>query len=297
MHEMTPATERKREQLLDFVARKLTPHSAVRAVIGVGSISTGVARPDSDIDAVVFMDPLDLYVVPAESIWRPRDDTFHSIMADDESLDREGMQLDLHRVDLGSWRDPEYSWPEPSRAELANGWVAFDRDGEVSRLIEERTTYPDDERLRTIDGAIPLISDHLVESVVARCWDTLGPAVANDRLQAVYEYLVRALFAYNRQWRTWRNREMSALLRLPWLPPDFDQHIMPAAVVSGHDHAAYLSRAGALRDLLHQLVQRLVDDGIYGDNPVDEAFIRAMDEPGRAWNMDDWNARHATRNG
>lgn len=139
---VTAATERKREQLLDFIDRKLAPHPAVRAVVGVGSIASGLARPDSDIDAVVFMEPFDPYVVPAESIWRPRDDSFHSIMVDDESLDREGIQLDFYRVDLGTWRDPAYAWPEPSCAELAHGWMAFDRKGAVGPLIEDRTTYP-----------------------------------------------------------------------------------------------------------------------------------------------------------
>lgn len=123
----------------------------------------------------------------------------------------------------------------------------------------------------------------------------MGPVVAGDRLQAVYEYLVGALFAYNREWRIWRNREMSALLMLPWLPPDFDEHIIAAASAMGNDRAAYLARANALRHLSDQLVQRLVADGTYGDNPIDEAFSRAHDEPGRAWNMDEWNAEHAAR--
>jgi hypothetical protein len=26
-----------------------------------------------------------------------------------------------------------------------------------------------------------------------------------------------------------------------------------------------------------------------------EAFIRSHDEPGRAWNMDEWNRKHAER--
>ncbi|MBM7784134.1 nucleotidyltransferase domain-containing protein [Tenggerimyces flavus] len=296
---VNPATEHKRRQLVDFIDRKLAPHSAIRAVIGVGSIATGTARPGSDIDAVVFMDPLDLYLVPAESIWRPSDDTFHSIMSGDHTLDRDGIQLDLHRIDLRVWRDPAYRWPEPSRQELANGWIAFDRDGEVRRLIDERTTYPDDERQRILDDAMPLISDHLAEDVVSRCWDTLGPLVAGDRLQSVYEYLVRALFAYNRQWRGWRNREMTALTRLPWLPTVFDEHIMAAALGgSGDDRDAYLGRAEALKLLSNQLLERLVADGVYGDaEPIDEAFIRAHDEPGRAWNMEVWNARHATRHG
>jgi predicted nucleotidyltransferase len=292
----TEATEGKRAQLLDFIERKLEPHAAVRGVVGVGSIATGTARPGSDIDAVVFMSPFDPYLVPAESVWRARDDTFHTIFSDDPTLDEEGIQLDLHRVDLGVWSSADFEWPEPSRAELATGWLAFDRDGEVARLVEQRTTYPDDLRLRILDDAIPLISDHLGDDVVARAWETLGPVVAGDRLQAVYEYLAKALFAYNRRWRGWRNREMSALLRLPWLPERFDQRILAAAVAAGHDRAAYLGRAETLRQLSDELIGQLVDDGIYGaDTPVDEAFIRAHDEPGRAWNMDHWNAEHARR--
>lgn len=291
----TAATERKREQLLEFIDGKLAPHAQVRAVVGVGSIATGRARPDSDIDAVVFMDPFDPYLVPAESIWRPGDDTFHSIMADDETLDRDGMQLDLHRVDLSQWRDPGFDWPEPSRAELANGWSAFDRGGEVARLIRERTAYPDDTRLRTLDETIPFIADHLEADVVARAWDTLGPVSASDRLQAVYEGLARALFAYNRQWRPWRSREMTELLELAWLPAEFADLIMTAAVAAGHDRDDYIRRADALRQLSGELQRRLVADGVYGDDPVSEAFIRVHEEPGRAWNMAEWAARHAAR--
>jgi len=36
----------------------------------------------------------------------------------------------------------------------------------------------------------------------------------------------------------------------------------------------------------------LPDAGEYGDDVISEAFIRSHDEPGRAWNMDEWNARH-----
>jgi predicted nucleotidyltransferase len=285
---VTEATGRKREELLDFIGRKLAPQPAVRAVVGIGSIANGRARADSDIDAFVFLDPFDLYLVPAESIWRPEDDTFHSIMGD-----AEGIQLDFHRIDLPRWRDPAFEWPEPTRAELAAGWVAFDRSGEVSELISLRTAYPEGVRQSILDDAIPLVRDHLEPDVVARCWDTLGPVVAGDRLQAVYEYLVKALFAYNRRWRTWRNREMSALLDLPWLPSD---QLQAVAISSGHDRTAYLERADALRRWADRLVDQLVADGTYGaDTPDFEAFVRAHDEPGRAWNMDEWNAEHARR--
>jgi len=45
------------------------------------------------------------------------------------------------------------------------------------------------------------------------------------------------------------------------------------------------------RDLM-TFMDRLRADGEYGEDPVAEAFIRGHDEPGRAWNMEEWNRRH-----
>ncbi len=87
---MTPATEVKRNQLLHFIRVKMKSESAVKGVVAVGSIGAGTAHDDSDIDAVVLLDPYDLYVVPAEAIWREVDGTFHSIFTTDEALLKHG---------------------------------------------------------------------------------------------------------------------------------------------------------------------------------------------------------------
>ena len=79
----TAATTHKRQQLCNFVDRFLKPDPAIRAVVGVGSIAFGTVRPDSDIDAVLFMDPVDHYIVPPESRWVPESNTFHSIFSND----------------------------------------------------------------------------------------------------------------------------------------------------------------------------------------------------------------------
>jgi len=57
-------TVRKREQLLRCPRTRLVPHASVAAVVAVGSVAADLARADPDIDAVVFMDPLDLHVAP-----------------------------------------------------------------------------------------------------------------------------------------------------------------------------------------------------------------------------------------
>ena len=290
---MTPATLRKRHQLAAFVERVLAPEPAVQAVIAIGSVASGRARPDSDIDAVVFLDPYNEYIVPAEFKWRPSDGSFHSIFEHLEAAD--AIQLDFYRLALAQWADPGYEWPEGRRAELAAGWLAFDRSGRVSKLIVERTAYTDEVREARLDEAILWLDQHLADARPQRSWRSLGPAIAHDRLQAAYEYLVQGLFAYNRRWRPWRNRQASALLSLSWLPERFAERVLPALNAPALDETGYRARVDALRGLVEDLTIRLVTDGVYGSEPTTEAFVRSHQEPGLAWNMDEWNKRHQDR--
>lgn len=290
----TPATARKRQDLMVFIERELAPEPAVQAVIGIGSIASGLARPDSDIDAILFLDPLDLYIVPAEFKWRPSDRSFHSIFSQAPGLE-EALQFDFARFDLTRWADPSFEWPEQRCAELHEGWLAFDRSGQVAKLIEARATYADAIRISKLDEAITMLDQHLSEDRPQSRWDSLGPVIAQDRLQAAYEYLVQALFAYNRRWRPWRSREMSSLLALPWLPEGFANRAPGAVSISSLDYAGYRTRVDSLRSLFQDLTNRLVAEGEYGYDVISEAFIRGHNEPGRAWNMAEWNRKHAER--
>ena len=288
----TSATIQKRQELTDFIERELVPELAVQAVIGTGSIASGLARPDSDIDAIIFFDPLDLYVVPAESKWNPSDGSFNSIM---EAAPEECMQFDFARFDLTQWADPSFEWSEERCSELREGWIAFDRFGKVAKLIEMRTTFTDQIRKVKLDKAITMLDQHLSKGRPESCWASLGAAIAQDRLQAAYEHLVQALFAYNRHWRPWRDREMSSLLTLPWLPEGFADCILGVLNSPSPDYTGHLVRVDNLRRLFQNLTGRLVDDGEYGIDIVGEAFVRSHQEPGRAWNMGEWNKKHGQR--
>jgi predicted nucleotidyltransferase len=287
----TDVTKEKRAALKSFIRRVLEPEPAVKAVVGIGSIATGHVRPDSDIDAVIFLDPFDLFIAPAEAIWRPEDNTFHSIFSDNV----EGTQLDFTRLDWKQWADPDIEWSEGHRAELSTGWLAYDPSGDAAHLIAVRAAYPEEVRLARLDEAIVWLDQHLSGDQPRKAWDSLGPTIAHDRLEAAYDFLVQGLFAYNRQWRIWRNREMQLLLRLPWLPEDFANRALLAANAAGHDHDGYAARAEMLHSLFKELLTQLVANGDYSAAPIDQAFIRSNDEPGRAWNMEEWNKFHQAR--
>lgn len=292
----TFATIQKRQELMVFILRELVPEKAVQAVIGIGSIASGSARPDSDIDAIVFLDPFDAYIIPAEFVWHPSDNSFHSIFSQAPGVEK-GIQFDFDRRDFTQWTDPCFDWPESRCSELREGWLAYDRSGQAAKLIEARTTYTNAIRTSRLDEAIVWLDQHLSGEGPQTCWDGLGPAIANDRLLAAYEYLVQALFAYNHRWRPWRNREMSSLLGLPWLPPNFAERVSGLLSTAALDCAGYINRVEILRGLFQDLTIRLVADGLYGDDVISEAFIRSHDEPGRAWNMEEWNRKHAVRRG
>ncbi|RPJ45274.1 MAG: hypothetical protein EHM21_09520, partial [Chloroflexi bacterium] len=273
----TPAVIQKRQELMNFIEVELAPEPAVQAVIGIGSIASGLARADSDIDAIVFLDPWDAYIIPAEFIWRPADRTFHSIFSSEPGLE-EGIQFDFQRFDFPRWVDPSFEWPEGYCSELSLGWIAFDRTGKAADLIAARTTYTDAVRISRLDEALTWLDQHLADDRPQVRWDSLGPLIAHDRLQAAYGYLVQALFAYNRRWRPWRNREMSFLLALPWLPGDFSNRVLTALSISAPDETGYLKRVDGLRSLFQDLANRLVADGLYGDDLIHEAFIRSHAE-------------------
>ncbi|MEW5872943.1 MAG: hypothetical protein AB1894_27030 [Chloroflexota bacterium] len=290
----TPATFQKRRELSTFIERQLAHEPAVQAVIGIGSLASGLARPDSDIDAILFLEPFDAYIVPAEFKWRSADGSFHSIFAGDIPPG-DCLNFDFVRLDLAQWADLAYEWPEARRAELSQGWMAFDRTGRVAELIAARTTYSDEVRIAKLDDAITWLDQHLSEDGPQVRWESLGPAIAHDRLQAAYEYLAQALFAYNRTWRPWRNREMSVLLTLPWLPQGFPERVLGALCAPSPGYRGYMARAQALLGLFHDLLARLSADGVYGEDCIGEAFIRSHEEPGRAWNMAEWNLKHKER--
>jgi hypothetical protein len=136
----------------------------------------------------------------------------------------------------------------------------------------------------------------LKDSTAKRTWETLGAKIAHYRLHCACDYLIQALFAYNRRWRTLRSRELSDLLNLPWLPEEFDEQLLLVTNALSATKERYQQRVTILHRFFIELLATCQRDGLYGENAVSEAFIRQHDEPGRDWNMDEWNKKHKERN-
>ena len=289
---MNPATKRKRKELSRFIRQEVIRETSVQGMVVIGSVAKGIARADSDIDAVVFLEPFDLYAIPAEFKWRPDDGTFHGIFSEVGN----SIQLDLKRLDLQEWSKSTHVWPESICAELSEGWLAFDRNSDIQKLIAKQTYFSDEIRQERLDDAIVHLDWLLRDSSAQGKWETQGATVAHYRLHSAYDYLMQALFAYNRRWRTLRSRELSDLLKLPWLPEKFDEQLILATNALSVTKDGYQQRVIILQDFFNELVTKCQQDGIYGGDALSEAFIRQHDEPGRNWNMEEWNKKHKERN-
>src|SRR5215216_4922626 len=246
---MNPATKRKRTELSRFIQREVIPETSVQGVVVIGSVGKGIARADSDIDAVIFLEPFDLYAIPAEFKWRSNDGSFHGIFSEVEN----SIQLDFKRLNLPEWSKPTHVWPESLCAELSEGWLAFDRHDQIRKLIVERTYFSDEIRQERLDDAIVCLDWLLNDSTTERTWETLGAEVAHYRLHSAYDYLMQALFAYNRRWRTLRSREISDLLSLPWLPEKFDEQLLLTTNALSVTKDGYQQRVTILQRFFNEL--------------------------------------------
>ncbi len=257
---MNTATKRKRTELSRFIRQEVIPEPSVQGVIAIGSVAKGIARADSDIDAVVFLEPFDPYAIPAECKWQPDQGTFHGIFSEVEN----SIQLDFRRLDLREWSKPTYEWPESICAELSEGWLAFDRNKQIQKLIAERTNFSEETRQERLDDAFVRLDWLLSDPTVERTWVTLGPSISHDRLHSAYDYLMQALFAYNRRWRSLPGRELPDLLNLPWLPERFEEQLLLAANAITVTQDGYKQRAIILRHFFDELVDKCQRDGLMG---------------------------------
>lgn len=291
MTEPTPDTLRLRRLLDRFLQRHARSHQCVRAVVVYGSVALGTAGPDSDLDAFVVMDPVDTALLPAEAIWNPERDDFRSIFSK-EPLAAGELQLDLARVSLEAWTSEE-PWPTATRAALTHRWVAFERPGtDIEALISARTAMADIERRELIDRAL-LDADGLLEDPAA-LWQQ-DPLRALDALNLQWEAILAATFAINRVWLPYRGRAMRSLRLLPWRGALTDEALPACIAGEGRERDAFLARAEVLTTVSEGILERLQDEPDYGEDPIFAAFLRTHDEPGRAWNLAEWNAARAAR--
>ena len=275
------------ELMRQFVHRKLERWPEFVAALIVGSVAHGEARPDSDVDCVLVFDKLDEAIVPAEFVWVPATDAYHTIF-EVEASEVGGIQIDAKRVALDDFRRQE--WPESLKHELAHALVLCDRRQTVTGIIEERVAYPESLRLARIQDHVGWAAYYLAEWRLLGWIDRGGIESAHDQLTAAFEELIQLLHAYNREWLPCRYRWMVSAQWLSWLPDDYRQRAAGITSRVAANRESLLERRREISAMLDTTLDRLRSEGLLAD--PDAAFIAAHPGLGYAHNFDAWRGAH-----
>jgi len=275
------------ELMRRFVHRKLEVWPEFVAVLIVGSVAHEEARSDSDVDCVLVFDKLDEAIVPAEFVWVPATDSYHTIF-EVEASDVGGIQIDAKRVALDDFRCQE--WSESFKHELAHALVLYDRQQSVAEILKKRVAYPESLRLSRIRDHLGWAEYYLEEWRLLGWIDRGGIEGAHDQLTAAFEELIQLLHAYNREWLPWRYRWMVSAQRLSWLPDDYPQRAVEITSRVSANKESVLKRRSEIISVLNDTLDRLQSEGLLAG--PDEAFIAAHSGLGYAHNFDVWRGAH-----
>lgn len=275
------------ELMRRFVHSKLEVWPEFVAVLIVGSVAHGEARSDSDVDCVLVFDKLDEAIVPAEFVWVPATDSYHTIF-EVEASDVGGIQIDAKRVALDDFQRQE--WPESFRHELANALVLYDRHQSVAEILKKRVAYPESIRLSRVRDHLGWAEYYLQEWRLLGWIDRGGIEGAHDQLTAAFEELIQLLHAYNRVWLPWRYRWMASAQRLSWLPDGYSQRAIEITSQVAANKESVLKRRSEIISMLDDTLARLQSEGLLAG--PHEAFIAAHRGLGYAHNFDAWRGAH-----
>jgi hypothetical protein len=275
------------EMMRQFVHRTLEPWPAFVTALVVGSVAQGEARADSDVDCVFVFDPLDEAIIPAEFVWVPATNAYHTIF-EVEASEVGGIQIDAKRFSLDAFRhDP---WLEGLKHDLAHALVISDRDATVAGVLDARLAYPDSLRLSRIQDHLGWAEYQLEEWRLMGWIDRGGIASAHDQLTVAFEELAQLLHAYNREWLPWRYRWTLSTQRLAWLPENYARKAERVMSHVAATRESVLERHQVLVSMFDDTRDRVQSEGLLGD--ADDVFIASHPGLGYAHNFDDWRRAH-----
>jgi predicted nucleotidyltransferase len=198
---------------IEALRRRFEPRAEIQALLIIGSVARGDARPETDIDCC--------FVVTDEEFARRQRTLELSIHADDLA-DWEGNQsVGGGAVDFRYLRELAHRGPEPARFAFSDSKVVFSRAPDLMDLLAKIPVYPEIERLEKMRSFVSQLPVHLSYLV-------LGERSKNNWLlaQTAVELVLfagRLILAQNRVLFPNRKQFMRAVALAPDKPDRFIQ--------------------------------------------------------------------------
>ncbi len=211
--------------------------------------------------------------------WLPQFDFHVKLSEPIEGL--EDIEFNVHQQILSL--EQEHEWDEGKKEAYSRGNVVYDRKGFLTKFLEEKLAYNEEECQRK-----------LIEIVGQFSWyGEINPRRqiergfihnAHDLLNQTEEMIVEALFLFNRRYRPHKKWRLETSFRLPWTPINYEIHMKEAILVKDYTPEDIERRILALKAIIIPLQEQLIANGDIPENSYEYACRhfwgrQILDEP------------------
>ncbi len=156
---------------------------------------------------------------------------------------------------VGQW----LSLPEQSLAEAVNGEIYFDNYGQLSRIREAVSCFPEDIRRKKLAGHLLLMAQAGQYNYL-RC---LKHGESGAAQLAVFEFVrsaMQVIFLLNRRYQPYYKWSFHALRELPLL--SIEAELMEYLITSGNDDSAGEEKINVIEGIAADVIDELIGQGL-----------------------------------
>ena len=153
------------------------------------------------------------------------------------------------------------SIPEQALAEATNGVIFFDNYGEVTKIREALSKYPEDIRRKKLAGNLLLMAQ-AGQYNFKRCIDHGEPAAAQLAVNEFVSSAMNAIFLLNNNYKPYYKWSFRALRALPKL--SLEAEIMEFLLTTNNDGEMAEEKYYAIEGIAADVIDELADQGLTG---------------------------------
>ena len=151
--------------------------------------------------------------------------------------------------------------PEHALAEATNGVIFFDNYGEVTKIREALSKYPEDIRRKKLAGNLLLMAQ-AGQYNFKRCIDHGEPAAAQLAVNEFVNSAMNAIFLLNNNYKPYYKWSFRALRALPKL--SLEAEIMEFLLTTNNDGEMAEEKYYAIEGIAADIIDELADQGLTG---------------------------------
>ena len=254
------------KEIAEQLKRKISRFEGVSGIVFMGGLTRGFADKYSDVDITVLLAEKD------ESL-RER---IKNIGLDTRK--NSGVDLDLEVYFLEEFKARK--WSEIAEWDFSHSNVAFDRNGDVKKLLNEKLTVPNSFWVKRIIVYGEYLEWYCCppresDETLADIWVERGDLTsAHYCVNYAMTLLIRMVYALNKEFLPPPKWEIFQSYGLKWLPPDYKRLIDRVLTVKSLSKPELKRRLKAIRTLWREISSKIKKETGLTPESIQKQYVK-----------------------